>query len=96
MSSTPEIERFYTSRAWKRCRKAFLDSKQGLCEICLSKGLIVPATEAHHKIHLTPENINDPSVSLNHDNLIALCSDCHHEMHQTKRWRCDAMGRVIL
>jgi hypothetical protein len=94
--NAPEIERFYMSHAWRKCRKTFLESRRGLCEICLSKGLIEPATEAHHKIRLTPENIDDPNISLNHDNLMALCEACHHEQHQTKRWRCDAMGRVTL
>lgn len=94
--NAPEIERFYTTRAWRKCRKTFLDSKGGLCEVCLKKGLIEPATEVHHKIPLTLENLNDPRISLNPDNLMALCEDCHHEQHQAKRWRCDAMGRITL
>lgn len=32
-------------------------------------------------IRLTPENINDPEVSLNHDNLMFLCWSCHNEIH---------------
>lgn len=94
--NAPEIERFYTTRAWRKCRKTFLDSKGGLCEVCLKKGLIEPATEVHHKIPLTLENLNDPRISLNPDNLMALCEDCHHEQHQAKRWRCDAMGHIQL
>lgn len=35
----------------------------------------------HHRIWLTPENINDPSVSLNFDNLELLCQDCHNKEH---------------
>ena len=96
MHSSPEVERFYTTRAWKKCRKTFLESRGGLCEICLSKGLIEPATEVHHKIHLTVDNLSDTNISLNPDNLMALCESCHHDQHQTKRWRADAMGRVLL
>jgi hypothetical protein len=35
----------------------------------------------HHRIWLTPENINDPNVSLNHENLELLCQDCHNKEH---------------
>ena len=90
------IERFYTSKAWRRCRKSFLESKGGLCEVCLRKGLIEPATEVHHKIHLTADNLGDANVSLNHDNLMAICDSCHKEQHHSKRWRTDKNGHVIL
>ena len=91
------VDRFYSTRAWRKCRAAFLADKSGLCEICLGKGLIVPATEVHHKIVLTSENINNPDVTLNHANLMALCDDCHHEQHvKTPRWRCDPDGHVRL
>lgn len=32
----------------------------------------------HHKIVLTPENINDPEVTLNWEYLELLCLDCHN------------------
>jgi 5-methylcytosine-specific restriction endonuclease McrA len=35
------------------------------------------AEEVHHIIELTPENINDPSIALNLDNLMCLCHNCH-------------------
>lgn len=40
-----------------------------------------PAKDVHHKIHLTPENINDPMISLHESNLISLCGDCHKRIH---------------
>jgi 5-methylcytosine-specific restriction endonuclease McrA len=74
-----------------------LKESSGLCEICLSKGLIVPAVHVHHKIHLTPENLNDPKIALDMSNLMALCEACHAEQHKTtKRWRCDPDGHVPL
>lgn len=92
----PAIERFYTTRAWRSCRESFLNDRGRLCELCFKKGLIVPATQVHHKIHITPENLNDPAVTLNHANLMALCDECHSEQHRTKRWRCGPDGHVIL
>ena len=96
MHSDAEIERFYTTRAWRKCREAFLKEKGGLCEICLSKGLIEPAVHVHHKKPITPENLSDPSITLNHDNLMALCEECHAEQHRTKRWRCEPNGHIEL
>ena len=96
MHSDADIERFYTTRAWRKCRESFLKERGGLCEICLSKGLIVPAVHVHHKTALTPENLSDPAVSLDHSNLMALCEDCHQAQHSKKRWRCDAWGRISL
>lgn len=89
-------EAFYNSKAWKDCRRSYAKSKQNLCEVCLAKGLYTPAEIVHHKIHLTPTNINDPSISLNWDNLQCVCRECHAAAHGSqKRWRIDENGRVI-
>ena len=42
------------------------------CEECGGR-----ATEVHHAIPLTPENIDDPTVALNPALLHSLCHDCH-------------------
>ena len=96
MHHDERIEAFYTTRAWRKCREAFLKSKGGICEVCFSKGLIEPAVHVHHKTVITPENLDNPQITLNHDNLMALCEECHAEQHRTKRWRCDAAGHVSL
>jgi len=90
------IERFYTSKAWRKCRITILANAGGLCQNCLKKGLVEPAVEVHHVKPLTPDNIDDPRITLDESNLIALCAACHDEMHRTKRWRCDALGHITL
>ena len=90
------VERFYTTTAWRKCRAAVLSEHGGLCQICMSKGLIEPAVHVHHKIPLTADNINDPRITLDSSNLMALCSNCHSEIHKKKRWRCDALGHISL
>ena len=86
---------FYTSMPWINTRRAYFKARGGLCERCLAKGLAVPAQVVHHKIHLTPENINDPNVTLNWDNLECLCKSCHTEEHQgVKRFSVDKFGHV--
>lgn len=49
----------------------------GLCERCkIRVGYIV-----HHKKKLTPTNIKDPDITLNHCNLEYVCKLCHDEEH---------------
>ena len=90
------VERFYTTTAWRKCRKAVLEDHGGLCQVCLAKGLVVPAVHVHHKVPLTADNVNDPRITLDSSNLMALCEECHAEQHRKKRWRVDAFGRVAL
>lgn len=72
----PFAKKFYKSKAWQRCRASYITSAFGLCERCGGAGLIV-----HHKILLTPENINNPEVTLSWENLELLCLDCHNREH---------------
>lgn len=67
---------FYHSRAWQQCRDAYIASVYGLCEACSKPGYIV-----HHKVKLTPDNIHDPAITLNWDNLQYLCLECHNQIH---------------
>lgn len=68
--------KFYHSSAWKRISRAFLLSKNYICERCGQ-----PAEIAHHRRYLTAENVLNPDISLNPDNLEALCLDCHNTEH---------------
>ena len=68
---------FYKSKAWRDCRDAYFISRHGLCERCNCKA----GTIVHHKIYLTPENINDPNITLSFENLELLCQDCHNDEH---------------
>ena len=87
---------FYKSKAWQACRESYLKQKHGLCEQCIKRGIYTPADTVHHVRHITPDNITDPSVTLNPENLMALCRDCHAEMHKGKRrYKVDSMGRVV-
>lgn len=61
------IRRFYRSDKWKIARAIKIASASGLCEKCGEIG-----TEVHHKIHLTPDNVNNLEISLNQDNLMLL------------------------
>ena len=58
-----------------------------LCENCLRKGIYRPAEIVHHKIELNPVNIENPEITLNFENLEAVCRQCHDEYHDNRgRW----------
>lgn len=71
---------FYNSTRWKNVREAYTLSKFGICERCGQPN----AKQVHHKIYLTPDNINNPEVSLNFNNLELLCDTCHQNEHFEK------------
>ncbi|QNG60381.1 HNH endonuclease [Bacillus sp. PAMC26568] len=75
----PYAKKFYKSAAWKKCRNSYFSSKYGLCERCAGTGKIV-----HHIKYITPENIDDPAITLSHSNLELLCQDCHNREHHEK------------
>ena len=85
---------FYKSKAWLKCRAAYIQSVFGLCERCQRPGDIV-----HHKIKLTSRNINDPAVTLNWENLELLCQECHNREHglssTAEGLRFDAAGNLV-
>lgn len=67
---------FYNSKQWVKCRAAYIQSVLGLCEMCKKPGYIV-----HHKEELSPENINNHSITLSWENLQYLCKSCHNKVH---------------
>lgn len=91
-------EAFYNSAAWRKTRKLYVQSKNYTCERCgkATTNLIV-----HHKIYLTPKNINNPEITLNWNNLECLCIDCHNEEHIRKYGATaedlmfDSMGNLV-
>lgn len=72
---------FYNGKAWHAVRKEYARSVGGLCERCKERGKIVPGVIVHHIKHITQHNINDPEITLNPENLMLLCRDCHAEIH---------------
>ena len=67
---------FYHSAAWRRTARTFMLSRNCICERCGA-----PAEIVHHVRHLNAQNVNDPDIALNPDNLQALCLACHNAEH---------------
>ena len=55
----------------------YFGADAGLCVHCGAPGCIV-----HHKTELTPQNIDDPMITLNEDNLETVCRTCHAIIHE--------------
>ena len=76
LEHSAEARRFYKSRQWQDCRRSYISKVHGLCERCNAPGLIV-----HHIEYITIDNIDDPYVTLSHNNLEYLCQTCHNKEH---------------
>lgn len=74
MPNESPFQRFYTSSAWRKLRKAKLEADP-LCEYCKEKtpSVITPASEVDH---ITPISI-DYSLRLEWTNLKSACKSCH-------------------
>ena len=72
---------FYDSPAWKRVRKSFIALRMGtdggMCQECHDR----PGEIVHHRVWLTPDNINDSAVTLSYSNLEYVCHSCHDKIH---------------
>lgn len=95
---------FYHSKAWKKTRDSYAKSQHWVCERCLKRGTVSYGSIVHHIVHLTPENINNPDISLSFDNLELVCRKCHAELHpeiysnkddEQLRYAFDSEGNLI-
>lgn len=71
---------FYSSGAWKSLREQIRKRDKEICQYCgkmiKNKGIV------HHIKEITPDNINDPNITLNPDNLILVHDECHKKIHK--------------
>ena len=86
--------RVYDLQDWERTRRAKL-SANPLCEHCLARGKVVPATEVDH---IQP--ISKGGEWFNPDNLQCLCKSCHslktkRDEGANVRLGCDQNGLPI-
>ena len=80
-ASFKEADKFYNTSAWRKLAGEVRTERHYICERCGK-----PANIVHHKIYLTPQNITDPKVALNKDNLELLCHDCHDQEHERMKY----------
>ena len=100
MERVPAIVSFYRSKAWQKCREAYAASVGYVCERCADAGVIRAGEIVHHIKHIDAGNVGDPSVTLNFDNLMLVCRNCHAAVHEEIYGKNDrryfvSEGRVI-
>ena len=90
-------KKLYNSKEWRNIRNYVLSRDFFMCQVCGE----VNCNIVHHITELTPMNINDATITLNADNLITVCNQCHDEIHgrnyrkEQERYAFDADGNII-
>ncbi|MDD3173594.1 MAG: HNH endonuclease [Herbinix sp.] len=76
------LHSFYTSKRWRKFRKAIIAERKPICEIC-GKIIInsIDCEVDHYPIELTVNNVNDANISLNPLNVRIIDHDCHNKRH---------------
>lgn len=80
------LQTFYASDKWRTFRLALIlersKGKGGV--VCVKCGKLIAKPidiHAHHMIELTPETVNDYSISLNPIHIELICHACHDKEH---------------
>ena len=94
-----KVHDFYKCNEWKKLKQILMQERVNekgelLCEHC-GKPIFhtYDCIPHHYKIPLSLENVNDPNVSLNKDNLMLVHFKCHNEIE--KRF-CSFQRKVYL
>lgn len=69
---------FYQSNNWINTRNYIMSKYFYICQKCKER----PAEIVHHIIWLTPSNINNSDITLNENNLMPVCRECHAIIHE--------------
>lgn len=74
----------YSNTTWRKLRDTFM-KEHPICERCLAKGKITPATDVHHiKSPFRNGEVNY-SLLLDDKNLMSLCRECHGDIHASQQ-----------
>lgn len=104
--------KFYKSKAWNTVRKTIWIKQHCLCGLCGKPVYVDGISEyipkenrvkgiVHHIEHLNNNNVYDDNITLNEDNLIGVCIDCHNQIHASHNtirsdYKFDENGNVVL
>lgn len=74
----------YQNTAWRKLRDTYMH-QHPICEKCLKQGKITPATDVHHIRSPFQHGEINYNLLLDYDNLMALCKDCHGNIHAAQQ-----------
>lgn len=72
------IQQLLVSTAFRELRMLLIIQRGAVCDKCGEVFTDTSKLVAHHKIEVTADNINDPRITLNPDNIGILCMRCHN------------------
>ena len=80
------LESFYTQTVWRKLRSTVIQehiSRDGalICDYCHSQIVAPYDAVCHHIVPLTEQNVNDPDISLNPENIMVVHHNCHNLIH---------------
>lgn len=81
------VSEFYKSREWERLLEILKlervdDSGQVICSYCHKPITRKYDCIGHHRIELTEQNVNDPDIALNPENISLVHFRCHNLIHR--------------
>lgn len=81
------LDTFYQSKEWVNLMQVIraervTDEGFVICEYCGKPIVKKYDCIGHHKVHLTEENVNDVTISLNPDNVALVHARCHNRIHE--------------
>lgn len=77
-----DLHWFYVSKEWRKLCWILKIKANKRCQRCGAEVLDISYLIGHHKIELTSENVHDPNLSLNPDNIEVICPKCHNKEHR--------------
>lgn len=94
MSHNADYVRLINSVRWRRCREEQL-RRHPLCQMCEEQGRLRLAEEVHHVKPVESVAGYQDMEALAYDpyNLMSLCSECHHKIHEEMRSHSKAAAR---
>lgn len=80
------LDNFYQSKEWTGLVQIIKDARltddgYNICEYCQKPIIKAYDCIGHHKVHLTEDNVNDYTISLNADNIQLVHHRCHNLIH---------------
>lgn len=70
----------YNQTAWRKLREVYL-KQNPLCEECIKKNKVTPATSVHHRQSPFSKGQVNQYLFLDYENLESVCHECHSIIH---------------
>ena len=77
-------ELVYNDPRWRPLREQVMARDGGLCQECLGRGILTPATQVHHRVSPFQRGLSQQDFDFyawDLSNLEAICRDCHAAIH---------------